>query len=207
MTGIAPAPEVPLHHGPHAVLLRASLRVAVALDALPGGIPEVWDGIARQKLTTLHAVIRAAATDRAEAERLLAHAATHPLAQFALCAQAACLALLVAVLTPAQGGAEPSETGPGKPLRDYFADLYRFGTGWLGWPPSEVWNASIAELEAAFLAYVDRVVTMTPGAVPAGKEKGRGGYDAQRLREIEEQGFDPAFDREGLRALKARHSA
>ena len=65
---------------------------------------------------------------------------------------------MAAVLTPAQGGAEPSDTEPDKPLRDYFGDLYRFGTGWLGWPPSEVWSASIAELEAAFLAHVDRVV-------------------------------------------------
>jgi len=46
----------------------------------------VWDGIARQNHTTLHAVIRGAATDRAEADRLLAHAATQPLAQF--CAMA-----------------------------------------------------------------------------------------------------------------------
>ncbi|RWR26676.1 hypothetical protein D2T29_20155 [Sinirhodobacter populi] len=73
---IAPAPEVLLRHGTHIVTLRASLRAAVALDALPDGMLSVWDGIARQKLTSLYAVIRVAATDRQEAERLLAHATT-----------------------------------------------------------------------------------------------------------------------------------
>lgn len=202
---VAPASEVLLQHGPCSVLLRASLRVAVALDALPGGIPSVWEGIARQRLSSLHAVIRIAATDRQEAERLIAHASAHPLAPFTRRSQAVCLALIAALLPADQGGAEPSGSEPGKPLCDYFADLFRFGTGWLGWPPSEVWTASIAELEAAFLAHVDRVVMITPGAVPANKDKGAGVYTKERLQQIEEQGFDPSFDREGLRALKAKY--
>lgn len=200
---IQPATEVLLCHGPHAVTLRASLRAAVALDALPGGFAGVWDGLARQKLTTLHAVIRACATDRAGAERLLAHAATTPLAHLAQCAQAACLALLSGILTPARQGEAPSpSTAPAKPVSDYLADLYRYGTGWLGWPPSEVWNASPAELEAAVLAHFDRLVMMTPGAdAPEGATN-----EAQRQANIA-AGLDPEFDRDGLRALKARHSA
>jgi len=82
-----------------------------------------------------------------------------------------------------------------------FADLYRYGTGWLGWPPSEVWNASPAELEAAVLAHFDRLVMMTPGA-----DAPEGDKDAQRQANIA-AGLDPEFDREGLHALKARHSA
>ena len=78
-------------------------------------------------------------------------------------------------------------------------------TGWLGWPPSEVWNASIGELEAAFLAHVDRLVKMTPGASANGKAAGGGEYTPDRLRQIEDQGFDLAFDREALRALKSRY--
>lgn len=203
---VQPAPEVLLCCGTHAVTLRASLRAAIALESLPGGIALVWEDTARQKLTTLHAVIRAAATDRAGAERLLAHAATSPLAHFALTAQAACLALLSGFLkADDQGEATPSGDGPIKPLRDYFADLFSYGTGWLGWPPSEVWNASIAELECAFLAHVDRLVKMTPGASADGKQAGDGDYTPDQLRQIDDQGFDPAFDREALRALKSRH--
>ena len=204
---VQPAPEVLLCCGTHAVTLRASLRAAMALESLPGGIAVVWEDTARQKLSALHAVIRAAATDRAGAERLLAHAATTPLAHFAHTAQAACLALLSGFLkADDQSEATPSGDGPAKPLRDYFADLFSYGTGWLGWPPSEVWNASIAELEAAFLAHVDRVVKMTPGAVPVSTDKGTSIYTPERLRQIEDQGFDPAFDRQALQSLKARHS-
>lgn len=200
---VQPAPEVLLCYGAHAVTLRASLRAAMALESLPGGITVVWEDTARQKLTTLHAVIRASATDRAGAEQLLAHAATTPLVRFVSTAQAACLTLLSGVLeTEDRGEATLSSDRPVKPLRDYFADLFSYGTGWLGWPPSEVWNASISELETAFLAHVDRVVKMAPGAASTGTDKGAGAYTSDRLRQIEEQGFDSEFDRAGLRALK-----
>lgn len=203
---VQPAPEVLLSCGTHAVTLRASLRAAMALESLPGGISVVWEDTARQKVTAFHAVIRAAATDRAGAEKLLAYAATTPLAHFAHTAQAACLALLSGFLNADdQGEATPSSTEPAKPFRDHLADLFRYGTGWLGWPPSEVWNASIAELECAFLAHVDRVVKMTPGASANGKGAVEGDYTPDRLRQIDDQGFDPAFDREALRALKSRH--
>lgn len=203
---VQPAPEVLLCCGTHAVTLRASLRAATALESLPGGIPVVWEGIARQKLTTLHAVIRASATDRSEAERLLTHAATQPLAQFTHTAQAACLALLSSFLKADDLGdttPTPTSNGAAKPLRDYFADLFSYGTGWLGWPPSEVWNASIGELEAAFLAHVDRLVKMTPGA---GTKQAAEADEAQRTANAE-AGLDPEFDRAGLRALKQKHAA
>lgn len=205
---VQPAPEVLLCCGTHAVTLRASLRAAMALESLPGGIATVWEETARQKLTTTHTVIRAAATDRAGAERLLAYAATIPLGQTLSTCQAACLALLSGLLeTDDRGEAPPSGAAPAKPLREHFADLFSYGTGWLGWPPSEVWNASIAELEAAFLAHVDRLVKMTPGAGAKGKVAAEPDYTPDRLRQIEEQGFDPAFDREALRALNAHHGA
>jgi len=203
---VQPAPEVLLCYGTHAVTLRASLRAAIALESLPGGIAVVWEDTARQKLTAFHAVIRAAATDRAGAEQLLAHAATIPLAHFAHTAQAACLALLSGFLNvDDQGESTHSGDGPTKAFRDYLGDLFRYGTGWLGWPPSEVWNASIGELECAFLAYVDRLVKMTPGATAISKQAGETDYTPDRLRQIEDQGFDPAFDREALWALKSRH--
>ena len=201
---VQPAPEVLLCCGTHAVTLRASLRAAMVLESLPGGIAVVWEDTARQKLTTLHAVIRAAATDRAEAERLLGHAATQPLAPFTHTAQAACLALLSGFLKADDpGDTSPASDGPAKPLRDYFADLFSYGTGWLGWPPSEVWNASIGELEAAFLAHVDRLVKMTPGA---GTKQVSEADEAQRTANTE-AGLDPEFDRAGLRALRQKHGA
>ncbi|PJF10784.1 hypothetical protein [Pseudorhodobacter sp. MZDSW-24AT] len=202
---LRPASEVLLRHGPHAVTLRASLRVAVALETLPGGIAATWDEIARQKLSALYAVIRAGATDRQEAERLLAYAATHPLAQFVHAAQAACLDLLVSVLPPAEGEAAPSDTpSDPMPLARFFAELFSRATSWLHWPPSEVWNASVAEIITALEMQADR--ELRKAGIPTDTAKGGDLYSKERLQKIEEQGFDPAFDREGLRALKARHT-
>jgi hypothetical protein len=142
-------------------------------------------------------------TDRATAERLLAYTAKEPLAPFQGPAQAACLALLSLILRTDAGEAPAPSSGALKPISDHLADLCRYGTGWLGWPPSEVWNASPAELEAAILAHFDRLVKMTPGgdAPQAAASK-----DAQRQANIA-AGLDPEFDRDGLRALKAKHNA
>ncbi|MDO9581865.1 MAG: hypothetical protein Q7J24_01955 [Desulfomicrobium sp.] len=200
-----PASETLLLHGPHAVTLRASLRVAVALETLPGGIAATWDEIARQNLSALHAVIRAGATDRQEAERLLTYAATHPLGQFVHTAQAACLALLASVLPPAEGEATPSDTPSNTmPLARFFAELFSSATSWLHWPPSEVWNASVAEIITALEMQADR--ELRKAGIPTDTGKGGDIYSKERLQQIEEQGLDPAFDRAALRALKAKHT-
>lgn len=101
------------------------------------------------------------------------------------------------------GGATPSET---LPLRVYFQSLYDYATGWLGWTPAETWEASPVEIEVAFAAHVDRLIKMTPGASTESRTTAAASpaYTPERLREIEELGHNPAFDREGLRALKAR---
>lgn len=194
---LQPAAEIPLRCGAHAVTLRASLRAAVALEALPGGIASLWDGVARQTLTALHAVIRAAATDKAEAESLLTHAAGVPLVQFLGHAQAACLALLSTVLDTAQGEASAS-TGPRIPLRQFLTDLFSLATSWLHWPPSEVWNASLAEIAAALDAQASRELRLagiTPETCADKTEQRQANIAA---------GLDPDFDLAAFDALQAR---
>lgn len=195
-----PATEIPLQIGHHAVTLRASLRAAVALEALPGGIASLWDGIARQKITPIHAVIRAAATDRREAEALLAYASTYPLAQYSHHAQAACLALFAAILAPVeQGEATPSQAPAAPiPLSRFFTDLFRLATSWLRWPPSEVWNASVAEITTALEARAEHELRLA-GVQPEDKAA-----KAEQQRANAEAGLDPEFDRAGLHRLKAK---
>ncbi len=201
---LQPATEIPLCCGSHTVTLRASLRVAVALESVSGGITSLWENVAQQKLTALHAVIKEAATDRLQAELFLSHASRVPLVQFVGSAQAACLTLLASILAPAQGEATPTEpsTDP-MPLAQFFTELFSRATSWLGWPPSEVWNASVAEIVTALEAQAERELRRA-GVTPSDKLKGRDVYTKERLQEIEEIGFDPAFDRAGLQALKAR---
>lgn len=202
---LRPASEILLRHGPCAVTLRASLRVAMALETLPGGIAATWDEIARQNLSALHAVIRAGATERQEAERLLTYAATHPVAPFIHSAQAACLALMAAVLPLAPGEVPASDTpSDPMPLAQFFAELFSRATSWLHWPPSEVWNASVAEIITALEMQADR--ELRKAGIPTDTAKGGDVYSKERLQQIEEQGLDPAFDRAALQALKAKHT-
>lgn len=197
---LQPATEIPLQIGTQAVTLRASLRVAVALEALPGGIASVWDCIARQKITTLHSVIRAGATDRQEAEKLLAYASTVPLVQFLGPAQAACLALLASILAPAEGEATPTAAPEAErmTLARFFTELFAQASTWLRWQPSEVWGASVAEIVTALEARAERELRqagIAPDKTPAKAEQRQANIAA---------GLDPDFDRAGLRALKAK---
>ncbi|WCR04759.1 hypothetical protein [Paracoccus saliphilus] len=194
--------------------LRASLRAAVALDNLPGGIAGAYDGLLKQSFTTFRAVILATATDQGEAHAYLAHWSDKPLASFILSTQAACLAVIAAVLTSgdddadneASSRASNSGTQEPVPLREYFKTLYSYATGWLGWSPAETWAASPAEIEAAFTAHIDRLMKLTPSLSNDDADdqpKTSTAYTPEQLRQIEEQGFDPAYDRAGLQRLKS----
>lgn len=199
-SALQPATEIPIQIGSHAVTLRASLRAAVALEALPGGIASLWDGVARQKLTPIHSVIRAAATDRREAEAFLAYAATYPLVRYSSLAQAACLALLSEILAPAQQGETTNSRPPADPipLSRFFTELFSLATSWLGWPPSEVWNASVAEIVTALEAQAERELRLA--GIPSEDKAGK----AEQRQANLDAGLDPDFDRAGLLALKAK---
>lgn len=169
----------------------------VALDRYPGSFPALFDQIARQSYTAMRFVIRATATNRLEAEQLLRHSSAKPLAQFLSEVQAACLALLASSLGVGQGEANHSSSSP-KPFAEHAADLYRIASGWLGWTPSETWNAGLDEIVAAYDGHVARLVAMTPGATETNND------EAQR-RANEAEGLDPDFNRSGLHALMGRH--
>lgn len=206
---VQPAFEIDLEAHGYAVTLRASLRAAVAIDNLPGGFPKVWEQIGRQSLSQIRAVILATATDRQDAQHVLVATADKPLASFLDGAQAACLAVLACYFSDTAEATESRNLPAAErtTLRGYFQQLYGYATGWLGWTPAETWTASPAEIEAAFAAHIDRLVKLTPDLAPSDQPEVSASthYTPERLREIEELGYDPAFDREGLRALKAKH--
>lgn len=207
MTTLRPAYEATLCHGDHAVTLRASLRAAVALDNLPGGFPALVEQIAGQNLTTIKVTIRAAAPDRQQAERLLSSLDGAPLQPFMAKAQPACLALIAAILPQPSEAAESRTSAPKgepKPWAEHFAELFAYGTGWLGWAPDTVWNASADELTAAFEAHVERLIAMNGGSTTDDPDDDPA-KEAQRQANID-AGLDPDFDRNALRALKAKMS-
>lgn len=88
----------------------------------------------------------------------------------------------------------------------------RFRHRLAGLTPETTWNASIAEITAAFEAHTERLIAMNGGSRDsdtdhAGTPTASNIYSAEQLAQIEEQGFDPAFDRQALRQLKARQGA
>lgn len=171
---------------------------------IPGGSRAVSEAIKGGKLDGIRLALRLAATDPIAIERLLQDAARRPLSRFMSDAQMAILQVL-AHLIPERSSDDAKPSSKPVPLREYLGELFKYGTGWLGLSPSEVWDSSVHEIETAFLAYIDRIVKMTPGYDGASKDKDSDIYSEAKLKEIEELGYDPAFDRAGLAALKNKH--
>lgn len=117
----------------------------------------------------------------------------------------------------AVAGVDPNEepkpaTQSEKPLtpHEYHARLFEVATGWLGWAPEEAWSATAAEIIAAKAGrstFITEILKAALGTTDAPSRKTEPTYTTERLKQIEEQGFDPAFDRDGLKALKGKGAA
>lgn len=201
---LRPAYETTLRHGDHALTLRASLRAAAALDNLPGGIEGAWDATMRLTYSGIRAVILATATDKTGAVFLFASLSGKPLASFLSLAQAACLEILLNIIPQDEADVTQNHApADAVPFSDHLSNLFRFGTAVMGWSPVEVWQASIMELHGAAVAYHD---LHNPDATKSTSRGSASDYDPS-IVQSDDLGIDPAFDREGLRALKARHNA
>lgn len=98
---------------------------------------------------------------------------------------------------------------PGKPVdpEQALAQLYRFATGWLGWTPEAAWNATpteIIEARNGRMNLITEILEAVFGTPASTSEKDGAQYTPDQLKEIEELGHDPAFDRAGLHALQGK---
>lgn len=201
MTPLARSEEVTVHYGRWTVVLRPSLRAAMTLERLHDGWPGLLLALGQVRLQTVQAIIRASAVDRNAAEALLASFAAVPIAAVKEAVTAPLSALLTLFLAPMTETTEATTPAQSKPWAEAYAELYRFGTGWLGWSPAETWAATPTEIAQAIDGKLAHLIALNGGETPADTPPDT--YTPARLREIEELGFDPAFDREGLRRLKA----
>ena len=203
MNPLARSSEVTVRYGSQTVTLRASLRAAMTLERLHDG----WEGfvhrLAQFDQVTVQALIRASAVSGLPAEALLHSFENRPLAEIKA-AVAEPLAELVALFlapldTTTDDAHTPAPANP-KPWSDAYAELFRLGTGWLGWSPVDTWAATPAEIAQAFKGHV----AMLKAIHGAGDEEPTTGpSEAQRAANVA-AGLDPDFDRAGLRALKGR---
>ena len=156
---------------------------------------------------TLRAIIRTAATDWKDAEAFLHALADLPLVELKAALQKPLGELLALFLAPSSDDA-PAARSTGKPMAwdRAYAELYRFGTAILGWSPAETWAATPTEIAQALDAKITHLNAMN-GAAPSDRPDALTGEAyAAKMREIEELGFDPDFDREAYAKLRARHA-
>lgn len=201
--------EVTIRHDGHVVTLRPSLRAAVTIERLHGG----WEGtllrLSQFHHATMWALIRASAVSQKAAEALLIYMCDIPLQRVEAALAAPLRELCTLFLATSSGEADRSDAPPVS-WQDAYAQLFRIGTGWLGWAPAETWAATPNEIAQAFEGKVAQLKAMNGVSDETDGNGSRndhvGTYTPERLREIEDLGHDPAFDREALRALKAKYT-
>src|SRR5690606_22400319 len=145
-------------------------------------------------------------TDRQEAIGFLAQIDSTPL-QIVANTITAPLILFLGSFSPADTSTD-KQTDSGAPMAwpVVVKTLYRRATGWLNWTPETAWDATPTEITEAFAGWLEHHEATNPQPSddedqPTRKPK-QEAYTPEQLKEIEEQGFDPAFDRAGLAALK-----
>jgi hypothetical protein len=194
--------QVMIAHGGSTVTLRPTLRAAVTLDA-SFGFPAMFRALEEGNFTVISEIILAASSPAADGAAFLAGIPGAPLSSFIGRARIP-LAELVSMLEPAP--VQSSDIKAKQPRTtsvawaDYYRDLFEKGTGWLGWTPDAVWNATPSEIDRALSGHFAKLIAIHG----SNSEKAERQYDPDQADRNEALGLDPEFDRAGLRALKAK---
>lgn len=157
--------------------LKPSLRAAFILNEKYNGFHNLSRYLAEGSLTTAVDLINATIVDP---QAWAAYALAGNVVVRDLMAAHDQLQDFVLILTSANDstGDKPQA---GKPIsfEEYFTELYRLATGWLGWPPADAWDATPAEIlnaqqgRVAMLKAIfggnkdDQSADMTDGSVKA----------------------------------------
>lgn len=203
--------EVTISHAGCSVTLRPSLRAGKALERLYDGWSNFLNAFDQFRLTAVQALIRVSAVSQVAAETLLSSLAATPIRTINAVLEPPCVALLRMFLDVA-GGENAQDGQPAKSAgnmltwADAYAELYRIGTGWLGWTPAETWAATPTEISEAYKGKIGMLQAIHGGA-DREPDQTSVEYTPERLKEIDALGFDPAFDRQKLHGLKAKMNA
>ncbi|WP_265519497.1 hypothetical protein [Nitratireductor luteus] len=196
--------EITLALGVSTVRLRPSLRAASYLERLHDGFAGLFRRVADFHLGTVRAIIMTAATDRHEASAFLARLDATPLKIVADTIAAPILTLVASFIPAPDDTAKTDPTAKPMPWPEVYRELYRTATGWLGWTPETAWNATPTEINEAFAGHMAKLKAIHGSPEGDGEDKQSAPYTPEQLRQIDAQASDPAFDRGGLRALKAK---
>jgi hypothetical protein len=176
------ANDIPLKIGHQALSLRASLRAASQLESRYG-FQTLFAACAEGKLSVIADVIELSSNCR----EFLQFIADMPLIEV--------LPPLLQALPShilALAGVDPdkpeAQSGESIPFPEYYAKLFRIGTGWLGWPPAVTWEATASEITEAYKGHLEMLRAVHGGAEP----------DETVPRTLD----NSTIDRDGLQSLK-----
>lgn len=195
--------EITLSHGKTTVRLRPSLRAATHLEAMHDGFETLFRKVEEFDTGTIKSIITISADDRGAADALMKSVAETPLGAFARATHAPVIALCRGLIPAASTEAKrskPAKSAAPLPWSEVYRELYRIATGWLQWTPTDAWNATPTEIEQAYIGLLAKLKAIHGSA---DDPEDTGPTPDQREANIA-AGLDPEFDREGLRAMKAR---
>jgi len=169
--------------------LRPTLRAATRLARRHRNFAAIYKAILADHVSIIAEVIREG-TDAAEAVSLFLVEHEIPNLRAKLDGLKLQLLRYVLALAGHDGNHASPTADAGKPMSfaEYHAELFRIGTGWLGWTPDETWNATPAEIIEARAGRMDMLRAIY----------GRAEDDAGSAPQL-----DAEFDRVGFEALKA----
>jgi hypothetical protein len=143
--------EIAVTVGREVIYLRPTLRAAMRLERRHGGFDKIVLAIADENLTVMADVIRESATEPTSIPGLLESIGLKPLriGIEALVGPLTDLVFALAGVDPTDTS-EKADTGPRITFAEHHERLFSIGTGWLGWSPETTWDATAAEISAAF---------------------------------------------------------
>lgn len=133
------------------VTLRPSLRAAYALET-QHGLSAVLDGIANGHVAITLDVIRHGSTNAQAIPDIIRVMERKGVAKSLTLRPA--LFEFVASLAGSNATEHTAPAGPTVTFAEFLEQLYEFGSGWMGWPPEVVWNATPNELFAARRGFI-----------------------------------------------------
>lgn len=137
------ADDIIIRIGGEAITLRPSLRFAIRLERRPGSFGQIARDVVDGSLSAACEIIR----DHYDDPRLEARIIGTGLDSLTVPLMAYIMGLTG--IDPDTPQEKVKDTG-GVPFHDYLSNLYRIGTGWLGWTPETTLDATPAEITEAY---------------------------------------------------------
>lgn len=159
--------EIKINLDHETIYLRPSLRAAFRLESRHDGFDKIIKGIADGNFSIMADVIRESSDPRSSLANFLDGIDALPM-RIAIERISEPLIAHVMVLAGADGDAsnEPKSDAERIPFAEYHTKLFRLATGWLGWSPTDAWEATPAEITEAYKGRIEML-----GAVFGGGKK------------------------------------